>query len=198
MFCGKCGNVIDDNAKQCPFCGTPVEEMQSQPAQPQQSAPSVNNGGAVLNLDPKIVNYIKLGLIGVIGLLALLVFIASIVVLGTLGSAFRSVMSGSFGAVFRLPGVIGFARVTAILCFSFCVLGVVFVVLTKQKFNVMYVCAGLSVLMFIFNFVMGSWLTASLPASIIVAAIFLLASASSMLGVIARTILKEVLPTFKK
>ena len=34
MFCGKCGNVIDDNAKQCPFCGTPVEEMQSQPAQP--------------------------------------------------------------------------------------------------------------------------------------------------------------------
>ena len=52
--------------------------------------------------------------------------------------------------------------------------------------------------MFIFNFVMGSWLTASLPASIIVAAIFLLASASSMLGVIARTILKEVLPTFKK
>ena len=194
MFCGKCGNAIDDNAKQCPFCGTPVEEMQSQPAQPQQSAPSVNNGGAVLNLDPKIVNYIKLGLIGVIGILALLVFIASIVTLGSVGSIF----SGDFMAALKLPGAIGFARVTAILCFSFCVLGVVFVVLTKQKFNVMYVCAGLSVLMFIFNFVMGSWLTASLPASIIVAAIFLLASASSMLGVIARTILKEVLPTFKK
>ena len=197
MFCGKCGNVIDDNAKQCPFCGTPVEEMHSQPAQPQQSAPSVNNGGAVLNLDPKIVNYIKLGLIGVIGAITLLELIASIVCLASLQTI-------------NILGGITFARVPAIICFSVCVLGAGFFALIQERWMPIFICAGISAVMFIFNFVLyGGIFTIAKRAMLslgndlsiaplVVPAVFLLICSVAMLGFVGYVVYKEVLPTFKK
>lgn len=219
MFCTKCGKTIDDNAPFCGFCGAPTgvasdaaPQQAPQPAAPQNNVPQYgapqqgmyqqsqpqygasNPNGAVLNLSQNNINWIKLGLLGVIAILSLLVLIASISVLSTTGSAY----SGNFLVALKLPGLITFARVSAILCFSFSVLGVVFTVLVKQPWKLLYVCAGISVVMFVFNFVLGGWMNAMSIAPIIVSGIFLILCASSMLSLIVRTVLKDFIGMFKK
>lgn len=212
MFCTKCGKTIDDNAPFCGFCGAPTgaapdaapqpapqpapqqpqNGVYQQPQQPQYGAS--NSTGSGLNLSQNNINWIKLGLLGVIAILSLLVLIASICVLSNTGAA----LHGNYLVALKLPGLITFARVSAILCFSFSVLGVVFTVLVKQPWKLLYVCAGISVIMFVFNFVLGGWIKAMSVAPIIVSGIFLLACASSMLSLIVRTVLKDFIGMFKK
>lgn len=207
MFCTKCGKTIDDNAPFCGFCGAPTgaaSDAAPQPApqqpqngmyqQPQPQYGAVNTGGSGLNLTPNAINFIKLGLLGVIALTCILELIASINVLASTGAVF----SGNFLAALKLPGAITFARVSAILCFSFSVLGVGFTFLIKQPWKLLFVCAGISVVMFVFNFVLGGWENALSVAPIIVSGIFLLVCASSMLSLIVRTVLKDFIGMFKK
>lgn len=196
MLCSKCGKMIDDNAPFCGFCGEPTgdtpDAAPQQQSQPQYAAS--NSTGSGLNLSQNNINWIKLGLLGVIAILSLLVLIASICVLSNTGAGLK----GNIYSALKLPGLITFARVSAILCFSFSVLGVVFTILVKQPWKLLYVCAGISVVMFIFNFVMGSWLNAMSIAPIIISGIFLLACASSMLSLIVRTVLKDFIGMIKK
>lgn len=225
MFCTKCGKTIDDNAPFCGFCGAPTgkgaetvtngaPQAVPQPAEPQQAAPqqaapqygmpqapqygapqapqygAANNSGAMLNLQPNIINWIKIGLLGAIAILSLLVLIGSIVTLGSIGTLYSGGLGG-LGAISSLYGAMMMARVTSIICFSFCVLGVVFNLLAKQNWKLMYVCAILGVLIFVFNFVLFS-------EAVIFAGIMLILSSSAMLSVIARTVLKDIIPMFKK
>lgn len=221
MFCSKCGKTIDDNAPFCGFCGAPTgksaetvtngapQAAAPQPAAPQQAAPqygmpqapqygtpqtpqygAANNSGAILNLQPNVINWIKIGLLGVIAVLSLLALIGSIVTLGSIGTIYSGGLGG-LGAISSLYGAMMMVRVTSIICFSFCVIGVVFNILAKQNWTLMYICAGLGVLIFVFNFVLFS-------EAVIFAGIMLILSSASMLSVIARTVLKDIIPMFKK
>lgn len=217
-FCGFCGAPTGKSAETVTN-GAP-QATAPQPAAPQQAAPqqpsafgfgapqgtapqygapqapqygAAGSSGSFMNLSPSITNWIKLGLLGVIGLMSLLVLIASITTLATTGAVF----SGDIFKALKLPGAISFSRVTAIICFSFCVLGVVFTVLSKQQWKLMYMCGGIGVIMFVFNFILGAGLSSDGPAPLIVSSIFLLISASAMLSVIARAVVKNFIPKIK-
>lgn len=203
MICSKCGKTIDDNAPFCGFCGAPTgaasdaAPQQTQNGMYQQQSPygaAANPSGGGLNLSPNAINYIKLGFLGVIAITCILTLIASINVLAATGSLLKF----NLLAAFKLPGFITFARVSAILCFSFSALAVGFTFLVKQPWKLLFVCAGISVVMFIFNFVLGGWVKAETPAPLIISAIVLLACASSMLSMIVRTVLKDFIGMFKK
>ena len=119
-----------------------------------QATPSA---GFNLNLAPKTIDLINKVIRGALVLLSLLILIGSIGTMASAGSVV-SVFSGNtaaaeLGAKSLIP-FMNLARVPAIIAFSLSVLGLVFTILTKQKSLFSYVCAGVGVIMFVFNFVM--------------------------------------------
>lgn len=184
-------------APQAPQYGAPQAPQYGAPQAPQYGAPQApqygnpNSAGAVLKLAPNIVNWIKIGLLGVIAIVSLLVLIGSIVTLASVGAMFSGSLSGIYSAATSLYGAMVMVRVTAIICFVFCVVGVAFKFLANQNWNLIFICAALGVLIFVFNFVLFS-------EAVIFAGIMLIISASAMLSVIARAVIKDILPIFKR
>ena len=167
---------------------TPQGGIPNQPAQPV----SVNLS---FKLDQKMIGYINIGLRAVLALLGLLTIIGAI---GTMAST-GALLNGNFMAAMNIPGLVGLARVPAIIAFSLSVLGVVFTVLTKQRSLFSYISAGVGVVMFIFNFVLMGGFSSLISLSsgktnmggIVVAGIFLILSSLAMIACSVIIILKK-------
>ncbi len=166
----------------------PQGGIPNQPAQPV----SVNLN---FKLEPKLIDYINKGLRAVLVVLSLLTIIGSIGTMASMGS----LLNGNFMAALNVPGLVGLARVPAIIAFSLSVLGVVFTVLTKQRSLFSYISAGVGIIMFVFNFVLLGGFSSLINLSsgkmsmggIVVAGIFLIISSLTMIACSVIIILKK-------
>lgn len=157
MFCIKCGKEIEDNSTFCKFCGASVgstdnaAESAPQPVQTGAAQPVMN--GFYLNLAPNVVDLINKILRGAIAVVGLLVLIASIGTLATTASVFSNPFSASYNSLLALYNFMILLRVASIIAFSLSVAGCVFTIMTKQRSLFSYISAAISVLIFVFHFI---------------------------------------------
>lgn len=139
-------------------------------------------------LTPAAINAINMILKGILAVLGLLILIGSIGSLASLGALKHNVNAGK-----SLVNFMGLARVPAIIAFSFIVIDVVFMLLTKQKSILTYVNAGIGVILFTFNFVMYGSVYGADPSdsAFIVASVFLLVGSVALIASTMITLLKK-------
>ncbi|MDE6731332.1 MAG: zinc ribbon domain-containing protein [Oscillospiraceae bacterium] len=194
----------------------PQASQQAQYTAPQQqyAAPQQQTvGGAGFSLDAKTIDIINKCIRAALILLSILIIIGAIgsmAVAGAISSAFKMLDTSGLGAVTDAKAFYGLARVPAIIAFVISIGGLAFTILTKQRSLFSYICAGVGVLLFIFNFVLyGGYvsLATSLYTSsfsslfgglsgvkiggIIVAGIFLLLGALAMIAASLAIILNK-------